>query len=330
MPRNTWFVVVNWTRLLGKIQARNQRHLFAAPIGANLVVMKTAMATAKTRTLYGGKDSKGSKAPTSSHASKASKSPKGSKAPTSSAASKGSKGTKGHGGPPPTHVPVYHPPAPDCDKPKIETCNPLENADSCGLHSSCAYACVPKFCKLPKNPHKIHGPSHTDADTYVKLGDVCGWMDYVPGEPKPRHEIEVCCETTDTSLDPHFGKCDACANCVSPQRVNDACCLAKDDDGHFDRMERAGDFHGCPSEKPVCCKCGDNEYSCIGSRRRLHQHLPDYFEPAWCRHTHSSDASSSGYLALSYALSHASSCARSYTLSCASSNYETDSIVNEP
>jgi hypothetical protein len=73
---------------------------------------------------------------------------------------------------PPTSVPVYSPRVPDCDEPEIETCEPFENADTCGLHSPCSHVCVPKFCEIPKNPRKIHGPSYTDDDTYDKLGDV--------------------------------------------------------------------------------------------------------------------------------------------------------------
>lgn len=46
---------------------------------------------------------------------------------------------------PPTSVPVYSPPVPDCDEPEIETCEPLENADTCGLHSPRSRVCVMEF-----------------------------------------------------------------------------------------------------------------------------------------------------------------------------------------
>jgi hypothetical protein len=39
------------------------------------------------------------------------------------------------------------------------------------IHPVVTYA-SPSFVRFPKNPHKIHGPSYTDDDTYDKLGDV--------------------------------------------------------------------------------------------------------------------------------------------------------------
>lgn len=160
-------------------------------------------------------------------------------------------------GPPP---PGHHCPHP----PKLDYCELSADKDSCGVHTSCKPTCTPKFCKLPpSNSHKIHGwDGENVGDKYVKLGDVCGWFDYVVGEPLPRHEVEVCCETTGMDSDPHFGECAACGGCLHPQKVDPACCaLANKNDG----MDRAGDFGGCPSPgKPVCCKCGVNEYACIG------------------------------------------------------------------
>jgi|Transcript_9712 hypothetical protein len=73
---------------------------------------------------------------------------------------------------PPTSVPVYSPPVPDYDEPEMETCEPLEYAGTCGLHSPCSHVCVPKFCKIRENPHKIHDAPYTDDDTYDKFGDV--------------------------------------------------------------------------------------------------------------------------------------------------------------
>ncbi len=153
-------------------------------------------------------------------------------------------------------------PSPDDDcKPKL--CDPSADEDSCDAHSSCSVTCVPKFCKIPENGHKIHGPPSSYATgmaTYKKLGDVCGWFHYVQGS---RHDVEVCCDVEYTRDDPYYAECSTCDACIYPQKVNDACCLAEYN-GISDRMERAGDFHGCPSHSPVCCKCGSDDYACIG------------------------------------------------------------------
>jgi len=113
-------------------------------------------------------------------------------------------------------------------KPKI--CNPLINADTCDLHTSCEAACIPLMCKLPNDPHKIHGPGYTPDDRYVPLGSLCGHFRNVHGEAKPRHDIEVCCEVEDDldSRHPHYedehAQCVGCYDCKFPQKVEDECC----------------------------------------------------------------------------------------------------------
>lgn len=78
----------------------------------------------------------------------------------------------------------------ECPKPDI--CTPDPHVDDCDLHTSCGTACVPLMCKLPKDPHKIHGAGYTTHDDrYVPLGRLCGHFRYVPGQPKPRHDVEV-------------------------------------------------------------------------------------------------------------------------------------------
>lgn len=190
---------------------------------------------------------------------------------------KGSKGSKGSKSPPKGHPPVRPPFRPPVEKPHDppsgqhcpdppapEYCKKTDNADTCEVHTSCQMTCAPKYCEVPKNPQKIHGHGETNGKTYVQLGDVCGWMRYVVGEPiRPRHEVEVCCETAENINDPNYGKCDACGACVYPQKINPACCALAN--AEYGRMDRAGDYDGCPHpDYPICCKCGPDEYACIG------------------------------------------------------------------
>lgn len=178
----------------------------------------------------------------------------------------GSKGSKG-----------YPPDCPDYDFEK-SMCDYRDNADTCGLHTACKPACVPKYCKLPDdNPHKIHGYADADGrggDQYVKLGSVCGYFHYVEGQPKPRHDVEVCCKVKDGSKwaeppDMYDAQCAGCYECDYPQKVNDACCkfayYGRNDEE--EDMGRDGEYkHYCPPDE-VCCKCGsgygEDSYKCI-------------------------------------------------------------------
>ena len=197
----------------------------------------------------------------------------------------------------PTKAPTPHPvdptskPTPKptkCPDPKVpETCNPLENdADTCDVHTTCDHACIPLMCKLPADHHKIHGPGYTPDDRFVPLGSLCGYMRYVEGftphRGEARHDVEVCCEVVEDatlSRHPHFvdehAQCVGCGACKYPQKVADACCKVYGTDHGRDDEGRYGDYGpACGSDKPVCCKCGLDKYTCIGKH--------DYCDDSQC------------------------------------------------
>jgi len=125
------------------------------------------------------------------------------------------------------------------------------------------------MCKLPNNPDKIHGPGHTPDDRYVPLGSLCGYFRYVQGEAKPRHDIDVCCEVEDDSdgRHPHFedehAQCVGCNDCKFPQKVADECCKVAL--GREEETGRYGNYGPkCRGKTPVCCKCDEYSYTCIG------------------------------------------------------------------
>lgn len=182
----------------------------------------------------------------------------------------------------PTNSPTYSPtpyptPSPtECPEPELpKTCKPHDNADTCDAHTTCDYACIPLMCKLPDDPHKIHGPGYTPDDRYVPLGSLCGYMRYVEGytsRGESRHDVEVCCEVDESyHRHPHYddegAQCTGCQTCKFPQKVSDACCkIAKGYDGNApEDVGRYGDYGpACGNDKPICCKCGENSYTCIG------------------------------------------------------------------
>ena len=144
------------------------------------------------------------------------------------------------------------------------------------MHTTCDHACIPLMCKLPDDPHKVHGPGYTPDDRFVPLGSLCGYMRYVQGftphrGEEARHDVEVCCEVADESFSrhPHFvdehAQCVGCGACKYPQKVADACCKVYGTDYGRDDEGRYGDYGpACKSDKPICCKCGLNKYTCIG------------------------------------------------------------------
>lgn len=75
--------------------------------------------------------------------------------------------------PKPHPEPHPNPPPKPTKCPEIEYDCPLDGADQCPLHASCKPACVPKFCLLPEDPHKIQGYDPQVGEHYVKLGSVC-------------------------------------------------------------------------------------------------------------------------------------------------------------
>jgi len=207
----------------------------------------------------------------------------GTKGPKSSKSkdTKGPKSTKS-----PKGYPSPQPPGPPSSKPKDcpeidygETCDVDFPGDTCDAHTSCKPTCVPKYCKIPDHdPDKIHGYGNDAAsdDHYVKLGSICGYFEYVEGEPKPRHAVEVCCEVIDTedsnpnfmmdNAHPYDAQCAVCFNCDAPQFVNDACCkIANAPDAGVDG--RNGNYDPQCDDDEECCKCapGDSEdsYRCV-------------------------------------------------------------------
>lgn len=104
----------------------------------------------------------------------------------------------------------------------------MDGGDSCPVDSACKHACIPKYCKVPEDPHKIHGHGHHNDNSFVKLGSICGYFHYVEGYD-PRHAVEVCCEVypkfeqpIDDSIQyPHLydAQCAGCYQCEHPQFV---------------------------------------------------------------------------------------------------------------